>query len=875
MESVLAFKRRPADISMPDDPVDLYRILALTNRGPEAVWGHQQDVLRHWHQKMPDASDVAIELPTGAGKTLVGGLIGDFQRQKYGERVAYICPTRQLARQTAARFDEYGIPNVLLINKVRTWNQADRSRYAGSEAIAVTVYSHVFNSNPALDDAAMLVLDDAHAAEGYVAGPWSLSISRETEPDAYRDVLSAVRPALDPLVYNRLSTPDTDDSQSSYVYLASPIGVTEQAVVLEQVVAAAARNDKLSTSAVHAWKLLQGHLDRCLVYLSYGQILIRPLIPPTGLHQAFSGPARRIYMSATLGDGGELERAFGRKKIARIPVPKGWEKQGTGRRFFLFPELTNDLATTPALLPEFVSRVIASSGRAVALTPDSRSARKFKASYTPASHTVLNATDVEDDLTTFTSQDNTLLLLNNRYDGIDLPGEDCRLVVLDGLPARGDLQERFLHESLGATEVLQERIRARIVQGAGRATRNNRDWAAVMVLGQSLTSYLSGPDHQAALHPEVHAEVEFGRRNSLGTSSAEVLDNLRVFQEHGQDWADVDEDIVTAREKYTRAIAPSATELQNAAKHEVEAWNAIWNGQWDWALTAVQKVLDNLTGARTPQRYAALWNYLGYSLAERLAREPGDHAYKTTGARYYRDLQRRGQTSNFLAHLVSPSDQAHAPALGELEPLDEAALRSIISHTDLHRADRFEAAISKARSGLAGTEFRAYEAGLVSLGTFAGASSSYGNDDDSQPAAPDAVWIFDDARWITWEAKSEASTTGEIGPDNVRQAQAHLNYTETERHESAPSGSIALLMSPKPNVLSAARMLAEDNIYLVRPHTVLEIFDRLVRAWRTARSRTISTLPLAALAEIFQAEDALPSQWLPLLQASPLKQQAP
>ena len=35
----------------------------------------------------------------------------------------------------------------------------------------------------------MLLLDDAHAAEGYVAGPWSLEINRD-EASAYEDVLS-------------------------------------------------------------------------------------------------------------------------------------------------------------------------------------------------------------------------------------------------------------------------------------------------------------------------------------------------------------------------------------------------------------------------------------------------------------------------------------------------------------------------------------------------------------------------------------------------------------------------------------------------------------------------------------------------------------
>lgn len=174
----MAFARKTTDLSLPDDPLHLYRMLAVTNRGPAAVWGHQQDVLRAWHQKKSAAADVSIELPTGAGKTLVGGLIAEFRRRTARERVAYLCPTKQLAQQTAAAFDEYGIPNALLIDRVSSWNPADRARFESADAVAVSVYSHVFNSNPAIKNANLLVLDDAHAAEGYVAKPWRLSISR-------------------------------------------------------------------------------------------------------------------------------------------------------------------------------------------------------------------------------------------------------------------------------------------------------------------------------------------------------------------------------------------------------------------------------------------------------------------------------------------------------------------------------------------------------------------------------------------------------------------------------------------------------------------------------------------------------------------------
>jgi superfamily II DNA or RNA helicase len=187
----MVFRRRTSAAAIPEDPEQLYRQLALINKGPEALWSHQADVLRSWHGDHLDDRDVAIELPTGTGKTLVGGLIGEYRRRATRERVAYLCLTRQLARQTANKLSEYGIPNVLLINQVASWNQADRTRYTSANAIAVSVYSHVFNINPALDDAQLLLLDDAHGAEGYVAGPWSLEISRDEE-SAYIDVLSTL-----------------------------------------------------------------------------------------------------------------------------------------------------------------------------------------------------------------------------------------------------------------------------------------------------------------------------------------------------------------------------------------------------------------------------------------------------------------------------------------------------------------------------------------------------------------------------------------------------------------------------------------------------------------------------------------------------------
>jgi superfamily II DNA or RNA helicase len=79
---------------------------------------------------------VAIELPTGAGKTLVGCLIAEWRRRKNQERVAYVSPARQLAQQAAAKARLYGIPAVDLTGSHREWDSANEARFNRGDAAA-------------------------------------------------------------------------------------------------------------------------------------------------------------------------------------------------------------------------------------------------------------------------------------------------------------------------------------------------------------------------------------------------------------------------------------------------------------------------------------------------------------------------------------------------------------------------------------------------------------------------------------------------------------------------------------------------------------------------------------------------------------------
>jgi hypothetical protein len=76
-----------------------------------------------------------------------------------------------------------------------------------------------------------------------------------------------------------------------------------------------------------------------------------------------------------------------------------------------------------------------------------------------------------------------------------------------------------------------------------------------------------------------------------------------------------------------------------------------------------------------------------------------------------------------------------------------------------------------------------------------------------------------------------------MGSTDALQAGGHLRFVANERSEAIPGDSISVLITPQKRVHPSARAVAENNVYLVNPGDALDLFDRLVRAWRTARAR--------------------------------------
>lgn len=809
----MPFKPVPSAVSVPEGPLELFDELPRMSGSVPELWRQQGEILTAYKSEFENKLDVAVELPTGTGKTMVGLLIGDWRRRKYRRPVIYACPTQQLANQVASVAKREGMPGVTLLGSHTKWSRVDQSKYDGAEALGITTYSAIFNSAPKVGSPGTIVFDDAHAAEQYVAEAWSVLVSRSKHSQAYFALLKALRPGLGGMFYQGLEQPSADVRARLDLRLVVPLRRPKMAEAINDALALLSEGE----SAWWCWHSVRAGLASCLIYVSWREILIRPFVPPTSENEPFTGATQRVYLSATLGHAGELERSFGRPEIARLPLPDGRSPR-SGRRYFIFA----DLAIGDPV--ELATQVMAAAGKALVLATSTDAARIAAEELNVNGWPVLGKDNIEKNLEAFAKSNHVILALAGRYDGIDLPNDACRLVCLEGLPDWAHLQERFLGSNLRAKIALEERTRTRVVQGAGRATRNPSDHAIVLIRGGGLTRYLTSPVVREALDPDLQAEIDFGLTNSREVSIKDLLENTEVFLEQGDAWRDnAEPNITEARRAVDRRDPAGSALLAASAPFEVEACTAAFRGDFVGARDAAQRAAQGLSGNETVRYYRSLWLYLA-AVWSSAATGADANASKTAAGLLYEALKASTGTT-----WLRETD-AGTESIVDEDADDTPGVRAISRRLDDNiKKATIDAAIERMNVGIAAFEHEKSEPALTELGRLLGADSSK---PDGQGRS-DSAWCWDSRVWIAIEAKSEQNPDREIALRDVRQANTELAQLAEDRGVGLPTLSAVVIASPRTQVADEAVVAAQPHVCLAHPDAFRALGNDIARCWET------------------------------------------
>lgn len=712
--------------------------------------GPQQDVLREYAEKYITAPDIAFELPTGTGKTAVGLLIGEWWRLQ-GRRVAILCLTNQLAGQALEEARRLSIAAADVRGDKESRKPAEEGRYRTCAAIAVTTYSNIFNRWPAIREADVLIFDDAHGAEQYVSDMWTVSASASKQKELYGSLLAALRQGF-------------SDSQLRSILNRSGMGSVEMPDLhghpecIENVITLLESSGE--NSVRFAWPLIQSRISSCIFLASSHGVSIRPLVPPTHTHEPFARASQRLYMSATLGGGSDLQRSYGVEKIhiVRAKSPQ-W-----GRRYIFVPGVHTSSEESEKIAAEVWNGL--TSRRAVLLAPSERqmtpTVTRLKALMSPEPQTI-GAKDIVETLDGFVKQTDVLLALAGRYDGLDLPDDQCRLLILSDSPVAVNSLERHLMERWKMGPILRTRERTRLTQGMGRCTRSATDFAVILWLGQSLVDLATSRSLLPGLPPELAAEVAWGVEQSrLAAKKPAILTEMILGLINDSEYRKGADEALADMPNQKQEVLPSAYETAGA--DEVRFARAFWDDNFDHARTIAHQIADQLT---TPELagYRAWWWYL----ASRAAFLMKDKAAE-------QDCLRRGAScgvnSGWLNALLHGRNKNAAFEVSADLELNAEGLWDHLTRWGW-AGPAFEREMAKMLVNLGNVYHVHFHEGLETLGKCFGASTIR----TTEQGAPDVIWAFSNGFHLVFEAKTEKKPMGELSKKDVLESKGHHDWT--------------------------------------------------------------------------------------------------
>lgn len=471
----------------PIHPIDLFQASAVTDKSIHDLWLAQGDALREWHEHRDD-KDVAVVLNTGAGKTLVGLLIAQSLVHETQRQVVYACSSIQLVEQTADKARGYGLP-------VTTYHGTRFSldgQYQRAEAPCVTTYQALFNGKTrfASDDISAVIFDDAHAAEHILRDQFSLNITRRKMEETYLQIAALFQP-YHQSVGSATSYAEATEGRSSHLFWVPPFEVRHNIEELRRSLLAANLGQHVET--MFSWERIRDHEDLCCLLISSSEVTLPPSTIPVSTLPYFSQDVRRVYLSATLTAPDAFIRAFGREP-ERFVSPS--TTVGECERMVLVPSLNANVDDDVDSAIDIIR-----DKKALILVPTYLRSERWNPIAAPPSRT--NAPEAVSAFREATAPEK--MILAARYDGIDLPGDTCRVLVIDDLPTGLGPLERFQWEWLNMQNSFRSTVASRIVQSFGRISRGMSDHGVVILTGQKLVDWIRLPRNRVLL-PNLNSE---------------------------------------------------------------------------------------------------------------------------------------------------------------------------------------------------------------------------------------------------------------------------------------------------------------------------------------------------------------------------------
>jgi len=800
--------------STADRVIEPRRIFAaLPSKAPKYSYPRdvQADVWQRWHRRRTER-DLVIKMNTGSGKTVVGLLLLKSCLNEHVAPAVYITPDIYLAGQVRDEASELGI---------ETTDDPRSGRFRSGKAILVTHVHRLVNGLSVFGvagsaqriDLGVVLIDDVHACLPTVEDQFTLRVPRSH--DAWAKLLSLFREDL-----RQQSRPGLLDVREHVRSAVLRVPFWAWADRQEQVLSIL-HPHRHEDGFKFVWPLIANCLPVCTAAVTADAVEIAPPCPPIDQIPSFANAKRRVYLTATLADDSVLVTHFGADPLTVSKAITPRTADDLGDRMILTPLETHPDAADIEIR-DFLKQQ-ARRHNVVVIVPSRRRAEFWK----PVAAAIHDSATIYKGVEALRQGHVGLVVLLNKYDGIDLPHKACEILAIDGLPEAYSGLERLEALALDESDAMITRQVQRIEQGMGRAIRSNDDYCAVLLLGSRLTQRIHNASGFLKFSPATRAQLELSREVAEMLHDRPLGDLTAVIDQ----CLDRDPGWVTASRNALDGVRYDGMKpVSDAAVAQREAFDLAMVEQYRPAAHAVQEVIDATTDVRLrgwlKQQMAAYMHFADPVRAQKLLLSAlSDNKAVTKprdGIGYSRLKSTIGQAERCAKHLGSAYGSSDELLIGVNAILDD-----LVPNADA--TDRFEQA-------------------MHDLGVHIGFAAQRPERDTGE--GPDVLWLLGDLKFLVIECKSGVDTDF-IAKRDAAQLSHSMDWFASHYDKTCLATPVLVHKVAKLHKTAVAR----DGTRVIT-------FERLAKLRDAVRVFTTSLVQGRNFADPDSVEERLAAMWL-------------
>ena len=733
------------------EPHQLFRSFVDRPKWMPYLRGPQDQVLAQWHRRRGE-QDLVVKMNTGGGKTVVGLTMAKSWLNEGVAPVAYLVPDEMLVDQVLEQAELLGVPVTA---------QTD-SRFKRGEAILVDSFAKLFNSKSVFGISGSypktarftlggVIIDDAHACLAKAQKLFQVTVPREyddVDNEAYFELLTLFMGDL--RAQSQAVAMELEEGRSQAILEVPFWAWQDRQEAVVRILAAEARNTEWS-----AWPLVADSLRASTAVFTTAEFQVRPFCLPTHLMTGFAKAKRRLYLTATLADDSVLVRDLGASAtaVASPIVPEG--AGDIGDRMILMPQ-----ELLPSTSDDDVRAWVAdwaTDRNVVVIVPSHPKAEPWK----EYAKLVLDKDNIVDGVAKLKADPRLgLVVMINRYDGIDLTDDACNFLVLDGLPEARDGLERLAEaRDMEANSLAVQQIH-RIEQGMGRATRSTTDHAVVVLIGTNLTDRVDN----AMKHFSPATQVQFSQSAKMaGAMHVEQLNDLNGVVEQclsrDTGWINF-------------AMGPLATLDYQKPTPKVSA---------ELEREAFMLAINNdSAGAAAKQQAAIKKSDLDSAGTAPLKQRLASYVHHDDPARS-QEIQKSAQRDN--VQLLRPLEGAKFEALSHVARTQAEAASQYL-RDQYASGNNLLVHTGSLLGGLTwGPRWEVFEKALADLGSHLGYKTQ--RPELQLGEGPDGLWAATDATFVIFEAKSRSLDTHPVYKKDAEQISMSADWFRLKYPNSA------------------------------------------------------------------------------------------